>query len=241
MKQVQDRIRRFDDAAPWNGGPFDQDDLNPKAARGVQFRAGSDAAGIFRDDEVDPVILQEAEVVFVGKGAAGKFDLGWEGQVHRRIDEAQKVMMLGLCSKDFQLQATDCQKDALRSCRQMGNGGLHVGHMGPAISCSGLPRLALQRDEAHLRCRAGRDRVGRHLGGKGVCRIDHMGDAFLPQVLNQPVDAAEASNPQGKGLGHGRLGSTRIRENGRNALIGKTFRHQTRFGRSAKKKDAHRV
>ena len=97
-------------------------------------------------------------------------------------------------------------------------GGPGRGNMGPAVGGRGGPRGAFEGQKRGLRLRAGGYGVRAYLCGEGVGGVDHMGDAFCPQVLAQAVHAAEPACAGGQGLGNGRVGAARVGKDGIAAL-----------------------
>lgn len=239
MKPSEDVRRLLKTQARRNSGTIDEDHAQAQAPRGIKLGPCADAARIFRDDDFDAMHLQQGEIFFEGEGSARQDDIRRKGQIARRIDEAQKVIVLGLCSESFKLQPTDGEKDAGLGFWQGLDGSLHRRHQIPAIARLGRPRLTFECHQRHSLCRASHNGMGRHLGGEGMCRVDHMGDAFLTQVGTQAFDAAKAANADRQGLAHRRICSTGIGKDGGKLLFRQGFRHEARFGRAAEKKDAH--
>ncbi len=78
------------------------DDRQPKRARGCDFGIGAAAAGIFRHDDVDPVLLHQGPVVGFGKWATRDNHL-CVGQWQRglgRIHQPQQIKMLRVWARN---------------------------------------------------------------------------------------------------------------------------------------------
>lgn len=237
---AQNLIHRLNAGPFGHGGAVDHDYRQVQLARSVKLGARASTAGVFCDDMGHLVGAHQVKITFQREGAARhKHAALGQGQgVDRRIDKAQNVMMLGTCSKVLKVLATDREKDPGRIARQAGDGGGYVGHRGPAILGRGAPGFALQCQQGQAGQTCGLHRVAAHLGGEGMGRVDDMGDRLGLQPGHEAADAAETTDAGGQGLGLGRLGSTGVREDGRNPLIRQGFRHGRGFGGAAKQKDA---
>lgn len=220
--------------------PVNQNNRQTQRARSVQFGPRAASASIFRNDKADTVGSQQGKVAVIGEGAARDNDGHiWQRQgLDRRIDKAQKVVMPGGYGEIFKLLPTDGKKDAGRLHRQDGDGGSHVGDQHPLIGGTGLPGRTLQRQKGNAGDFGSLHRVTAHLGGKGVGRVDDMGDVFGAQIGHKPCHTAKATDPAGQRLRHGRIGPPGVRENARNALICHGFGKIRGFAGASQKKGA---
>ena len=239
MKPAQRRFDRLDSEPVWQGWPVDQDDRKAQLTGGVQFGPRARSAGVLGDDVGNLMRGHEVKVVRYGEGAA-RYDSTGIGKrkAFRRIDKAQKVMMLGLYGEDFKVLPAYGEEDTGGFIGQGGHGSGHVGHQLPAVARSGLPRGTLQCQQRKSCDFSGLDGMRAHLGGEGVSGVDDMSDVLGPQIFDEAGHSAKAADALRQGLDYRCLSSPGVRENARNALICKGFGHRRGLGRAAKQKDA---
>ena len=239
---AQDGIGILKDQPLGQGRPVNQDHRQRQIPRGIKLGARALTARILGDDMADAMVPQQGQIARQIKRAA-RDDRMCVRQRQRawRIDKAQQVMMLRPCAKRGQMQLADGQKHTGRGVGQRGNCACDIGHMGPAIGSPGHPGRTLQRGQRDAGFAAGGRGVPAHLGGKGMCRIDDMGDAFAAQKPHQPLNPAKAADPGRQGLGDGGVGPTGIREHRVHPCIGQHPGKSACLGRTAQKKDARHV
>lgn len=240
INPIQHLFHRRTDAAGRQAGPVDQDHWQTQHAGRIEFRARATAAGVLCHDHPDPVFTQQRSVGLDIKGTAGddrlctwhwQRGLGW-------VNEAQQVKMLGPRGKGGKVLLADGQKDPRRCLGQRSAGCSEIGRMGPAIPLPGLPRWPFERTKNGAGAGAGGNRVGAHLGGKWMGRVDHMGDRLSRKIGLQPLDPAKAADAGGQWLGLGRAGAAGIGKHRVIAARGKSGGKGAGLGRAAQKQDA---
>jgi hypothetical protein len=73
----------------------------------------------------------------------------------------------------------------------------------PIITRPCAPAFALEPHQRHAHLGTGGNRMTAHLRGKGMGRVDHMGDPLVLQIGAEPFDAAKAPTRVGKGCATG--------------------------------------
>lgn len=223
-----------------DGRAVDQDHRKGKVAGGGQLGFGPGAPGVLGDDDVDAVVLQQRKVAFGGEGAARDDGMGvGQGQrFGRRVDKAQKVVVLRGLGEKAKVLATDGEEDPARGLAKGGNRGFKVGDVGPVVLRSGGPRRAFKGDQGRVGFGAGGDGIRAHLRGERVGRVDHMGDGFGLDVGLEAFGAAKAADADGQRLGDRGLGATGVGIDSIHPRLSQGAGHLCGFGRSAQKKDA---
>ncbi len=235
-----DLVRVASDGARRDGRAVDQDDRQGKRAGGGQFGLGARATGVLGDDDVDAVVGQQGKVTFGGEGAARDDGMGiGQGQrLGRRVDEAQKVMVLWGLGEKAKVLASDGEEDAARGRTKGSDGGFKVGDMGPVVLRSGNPRRAFEGDQGRSGFRTCSDGIRAHLRGERVGRVDDMGDGFGIEIGFQALDAAKAADADGQGLGDRGFGAAGVGIDSVHLRPGQRAGHLRGFGCSAQDEDA---
>ncbi len=220
MKPGEDFRRVGDGVSGRQGGAVDQPDRQAQLPRRVKFGARSAAAGVFGDDQIAPVAAQQREVGGEVKGAARDFQRHLrQRQIPRRIDEAQKIIMLRLAGEIREMQAADGEEDPARRSAKPRHRSGEVWQAGPVIARAGCPGRAHQAQEwdpGQRRCRMG---VPAHLRGKRMGRVDQMGDPMRPDPVGKAFAAAKASGSDRHRLGAWAFHPAGIRERGADPAI----------------------
>lgn len=203
MKPVQRLLHRGGDPTLRQGWAVDQHDRQAKRTGGDQLCLRPGAAGVLGNDPGDTMAAQKGCIPRHVEGATGDLDHGARQgkRPPRRIDEAQKVVMLRLVRESRQMLPPDGEEDPLRRAGKLRGGGGKIGNMGPAVTLPGLPGRAFERQKRRSRCGAGGDGIAAHLRGKRVGRVDHPADPLRPQPVRQPLRPAEAADADRQGLG----------------------------------------
>ncbi len=153
------------------------------------------------------------------------------------IDESQDVVVLRLNGESGQVHAAQRQQHALRCAVERCGSSRQVGHGVPAVTGSGLPGLACQRQQGHAGLRAGCDGIGAHARRKRMGGVDDVGHAFVLQMAYEAGHTTEAADAHGNrlrpGLGH----PARIGQRGAFAAFGQRQRQGTGFGRTTQDQD----
>lgn len=193
-------------------GPRDHDHGQAKHARGLDLCACAVATGVAGDDPIDATRTQHVQFAVERERSARYDDVRGKGQRRvGRIDETQRVGMLWLRRERRDVLAADGEEHARGRFRKRSDCGVDIFDFNPDVAGRSSPGRALDRDQRCAGLRAGFDRVTAHLGRKGMRRIDHMRNAFAPDVFGKPAYAAEATDARRQRL---------IGRNPRTAAIG---------------------
>lgn len=240
LKPGHDVGHVLQDRAFGNPGPVEQDHRQTQVPGRDQLGLGPAAARILGDDHIDAVILQKRPVACHCKGPSGNHHLGVrQGERFGRwIDQTQQEMMRAGLGKSRKVLAADGKKHPLGSDSKGSDSAGQVGGMGPAVAGDRRPWRPLEGDQGNACCSAGPDRVAAHLRREWVGRVDHLGDAFRPKIIDQPLDATKPADSDWQGLRDRCFGPARIGIDRRDARRGQRAGQLRGFGCSAKKKDA---
>lgn len=199
-------------AARRHVGAVDHHDRHTQAARGGQFGLGATAAGILGNQMGDGVIAHQRSVGVHIKRPTRHDDrsIGQGQRTGRRIDQSQQVMVCGLDGKGIKVLLSNGQKHPRAFFGQNFNSGRYISDVEPFIAARRFPRGAFKPRQVHARLSAGVHCMSAHLRGKGVGRIDHMGDALVLQVPNKPFNPAEAAHARRQRLNNWAGGAARV-------------------------------
>lgn len=221
------------------GRTLDHQHRQAEPARGDQLGLGARAARILAYDEIDGVILHQAAISFHGKGSAvdDQAVVRQGRRLSRRIDEPQEVMVLRLHGEGLNVHPAQRQHDAPAWPAKQIDRTLDVAGAKPAIAGNRLPGGPGQGDMRNARSPGGFNRMGAHLGRKGVGRIHEVGDVVAAQVLDQASNPAEAADTGLHRLGLRRLRSAGIAERGLNSLCREQARQRACLRRAAQEEN----
>jgi len=190
---VQNRSHVMGLGAAGQCGSVDHDHRDSKGTGGQQLGLRAGSARVFGDTTRDPVVAHQRQIAIGGEWPAIQHDLmiGKRQRSIGRINQAQQIEMLRVGREFGQMHPADGQKNTLGRAVQRGNGPGDVGHMGPVVLRGGLPRRAGQRDQRRAGLLGGDNGVVAHLRGKGMGRVNHMGDVMVADIARQPIDPAK--------------------------------------------------
>ena len=217
----------------------DHDDRQAKLAGGQKFRLCPRSTGVFSNDSVDLVQAQQVQIVTFRERPARddrglvrhrKRAMGW-------INQAQQIMVLRLAREICQMPTTNGKEHPARRTGQGGSRRRNIWHMCPAIPRFRGPGEAFQRDEDGGRRRSSLNRVAADLGGKGVGRVDQMGDLFAGQIVGQPLHPAKSAGPNRDRLLRRVGDAPGIGQGGGQPGPAQRHGQQARLGRAAKDQD----
>ncbi len=214
----------------------DHDDRQPQCARGADFGISPRPAGVFRHNQRNCVLAHQGEVTVKAERATVDLDVmvGQGGRCFGRIDETQQVEMLWSRGESGQVHAPDGQHDARGGPVQRGDGTVDIRNMGPIVPRLGCPGRAGQCGERHAGFRTGGNRIPAHLRGKGMRRVNHMGDGGLAQIVHQPRNTAEPANPLWQRLSNWPRDATGKGDRAPHTCIAHGATKRRGFGRAAK-------
>lgn len=239
MKPVHNLLLRLQNAAPGQGGAVHHDDGKFQFACGIQFRTRSNATGVFGDDHVDGVALQQRAIPGQVKGTGGDFKrvVGQGNWGFGLVHKAQKIVMLRGFGEKINVLLANRQKDTTRfvtkCCQNVGV----IRDMLPGIPFTRLPGRAFKADQRRVGPGDSHERIARHLRGERMGCINDMGDLFRMDVINQTVDTAKAPYTGGQGLAARGVGASGVGKNGICTAFRQMARQVRGFGRTAQKKD----
>lgn len=193
-------------------GPVDHQDGHAKGAGGDQLGAGAFTAGVLRYNPLDPVGLQKRLICICIERATVENDrmIRQRRRGCGRISEAEQVVVLRLGGETRDLGSANGEEDVLGCPGQRRDGGVHVGHMGPAVALFGMPRRTGQRDQWNAGGLAGLNGVPAHLVGEGMRGVDQVRHSIVADIGGQPFDAAEPAGAHRDRLRPWCLGATGI-------------------------------
>lgn len=177
-------------------GAVDQDHRQTEAACGDQLGLGADAAGVLADDRLNRMVLQQANVVFDAKWATIDYErmVRQHRRGSRRVDKAQKILVLGLCGKGRDMHPSEREHHPLRGPRERSDGGLDIGDKAPIIASDRRPSRPGERDRRHPCGTSSGDRIRAHPRREGVGRVDQMRHGMRAQIAIEALDAAKAAD-----------------------------------------------
>lgn len=179
-------------------GTVDHNDRNAQLTCSNDLGLGAFATGIFGHDQIDPVLFHQRPVALERKGSSIHDDrrFGKTQSFAGRVNQTQDVGMLRVHGKLAQVHTTYSQQHTFSWTFQCVDRSGDVRNMGPLIAVLGLPRRTGVGQKRNARFCTGLDGVAAHLRGKGMRRINHMGDRVVAQVAGQPFGPAKATDAQ---------------------------------------------
>ena len=228
---------RAQPAGQWR--PRQHDDGKPEFARSVDLGARASPAGIAGDDPCHAARAQHLKFAVQRERPARHDDLGleWQGRIGR-IDKSQRIGMLRPGAERGDMLPADRKEHPRAVVWQGRNSGRDIRDLDPVVTGSPSPWRALERDQRRSACRARRNRVAAHLGGKGMRRIDHMRDAFLTDIVGKTARPAKAADAGWQRLVGRRAGASSVGIDRIEACVGDAVREQIGVGRSAQNEGA---
>ncbi|GEM_PF-3754258 len=216
MKPVHCRADRGHPVAAINHGAFDQHHLDAQGPRGLQFRFGATASGVFGDDQVNAVLAQQGQIAFKAERAAidGEVMIAKAEPRLRMIDQTQQEEMLIQWGEKIEMLATDGQKDTAAAAGQPCGGGVNIGQGLPNIPRPRRPLRPFDRQQRHIRRATGHDGVVADLLREGMGGINHLPDPLGLKVIPQPADPGKAADPDRNRLRAWRLDASGVRQDG---------------------------
>ena len=148
------------------------------------------------------------------------------------LAEALRLRQLGWQGDILLLEGIFCLEDLFVCQQHCLSFSIHSAHQIDWLQ-------QFQRQQRRAGPPTGGDRVGADRRGKGVGRVDHMGDGIAPQGLDQTFGAAEAAGPRGQGLRHRPCGASGIGIKPLDPRPGQGAGQGVRLGRAAKDQDVH--
>ena len=222
-------------------GPLDHDNRQTQFARRIDLGARALAAGIARHDPLDRSGTHHLQLTGEREWPTRDDEIGIRQRQRpsRGIDEAERVGVLRPGRERPDMLPADGKENVRSRLWQRSHSGRDVIHVDPTIVCGLDPRLALQRDKRCCGRRAGGQRVTADLGCKGMRRIDHMREFFLPDEIDKSVGATEAADTGrqwliGRNLCSTGIGIDRVKPCGRGFC-----RQPIGFARSAQDENTH--
>lgn len=181
---------------------IDHDHRQAECAGGRDLAVGRLTTAVLGDDHVDAMLLEESDLVFNGKGAAGQNVLdGGRGQRRfHRIDAADEIVVLRRSIEVKSLLPADGEEDAPGFRAQRADRLFDRGNARPAIALDGPPAGALEPDQRHA-CKRGRTLgIGRNLFGEGMGGVDQQVHAVVAEIAGEPIHTAETAGANRHGL-----------------------------------------
>ena len=222
-----------------HGGPADHDDGQAKHARCIDLGARALPTGIFRDDQIHAMIAHQGKVALQREGTAihQQMVTRERGRHVWCIDEAQQIMMLGLCGEGFDMHATERQHYTPPRAIKRADSASDVRHMGPAVPLHRSPFRPGEHQVRDARIARRCGGIGADRRGKGMGRIDKMRERSYLEESRQPTRAAKTTDPHRHRLGTRIVGAPGIAQDRALAAFGERLGKRARLGRAAKDQD----
>ena len=182
--------------------PVNHDDRQAERARGVELGLGALAARVTRNNMGDTMIAQQRKITLDREWTARQHDLGVrqrQGCVEY-VDQSQQIEVQRLRRERSKVLSADGKENARRPVRQRTCGVLKTVDVLPFVARRLCPWLAQKRDQRRGILRASLHGMAAHLACKRMGGVDHMRDAFLPDVISKAIDTAKAADPRRQGL-----------------------------------------
>jgi hypothetical protein len=223
---------------------FDEHNRQAEDSRGDDLAVGRLATGILGNDGIDAVRLEQFDLGVDREGAACE-DIRDAGRRERRIDRidaAHEIMVLRRGVEGLGFLPADREENATRRFAERLDGLGNGAHARPAVSVDLIPAEPFEPQQGHAGGFACGSRIGGHLPGEGVRRVDNEVDALRFEIAGKSIHPAEAAAADRYRLRCRveRAAGERQRYDKISAR-GEPCGEVARFGRAAQKKDAFRV
>ncbi len=237
---VHDRFGAGKQGSRRKNGPVDQYDRNPEDSSRFQLCLGPGATGVLGDHMGDAMLPQKGKIAFCSEGATRDDGTGIRQRqdILRRIDQPQKIVMMGLRGEGLKVLFADRQKDTRRTHGQGIDGGINVRDMVPVITWARAPARPFEAAKRRAGLQGGGNGVAAHPRRKGMGGIDDVGDPLAAEIFDQPFDPAKAADARRQRLRNRAFRSAGIGEYRVNPCAGQRPRQLRGFGGAAQKKDA---
>lgn len=211
---VEDSLDVMRHCARGQWGAVDHQHRQVQAACRNQLGLCPAAPRVFGDNQVYVMGAHQSFIRGSVKRAAIKDDVvigqRWRGV--RRIDKAQKVVVLGLRSEGGQVQPAQRQQDAPgRAVEGLERGG-NIGDALPSVAGLWRPGRAGQCQKGRAGQLRGFYRMGAHLCCERMRGVHQMRDGVVAQIGSQTINAAKAADAHRHRLGFGPLDPACIAE-----------------------------
>ena len=199
------------------------------------FCIGTTASGILGHDQIDAVLLHQRQITLNDERATiqHSFAVRKRQRCIRCVNQPKQIKVLWIRRELGQMHAAYSQHDTASRPVQSGDGSSDVRDICPIIAIINAPRGTRQRDQRHARLRASSYGIAAHLCGKGMCRVDNMGDGMSLQICCQTRNAAKAAYALGQWLANGPRHTTGERDRGADARLTQDAAQRGAFGRAA--------
>ena len=196
------------------GRAVDHDHRQTQFARSLQLGFGPSTARILGYEMADAMASQQIQIALHIKRPARQNNgaIG-QGRGLWRIDQPQQEMVRPR-GKTRNILLANRQKYPRWPVGQGSNSARNIINMQPPVASLRAPFRPLQPNQWHARNHTSLYCVPAHLGGKGMCGIDHSADRLRAQIIDQPSHTTKPANPRWQGLRHGGIRASGIRENG---------------------------
>ncbi len=223
-------------------GSVDHNNRQVQGACRMNFGLGPLPAGVFANHQINLVVLEQSHVTGRFKRATRHDNrMVWQGwRCGRGVNQAQHVVVLGLGGKGIHMQTTQGQHDALRGAIQGCDRAIYVWHQGPIVTRLGLPRRARQGNKGRFGCSTGAKSIPAHLRGKGMRRVNYMGDVAFANICGQAVRSTKPTHTMGDRLAARRGHTPGIGKHRWNVAVCHRLGQIAGLGCATKNKEMHR-
>lgn len=211
-----------------------------QTSRGIQFGPRTATAGILRDQKVDVVRSKHRQIVGFPKWTARNNGLMIRKRdcVNRRIDEAQKIMVLGRACEQSNVLSADGEKDAFgRQINQVIGKRLNVRKTLPVVLRARRPGCAGERDKVNPGFSGRSDSISAHSSRERVGGVDQVSDFVFPYVSGQTFRATKTATAYRNRLCDRVVDPACITESGRNTCFCHASGQGAGLGRATKNQE----
>ncbi len=217
-------------------------DRQAKRARCLDLGDGGIAAGVFRQNNLDAMLPEQADIILRREGAArlNEDDVRQSEGRGGQIDQADDV---GVLRRGLQLGEGEAADPAENlpglGANRLDSGG-HIWRKRPIVAGPKLPGRSFDREQRRAGGRSRFDGMAAHLRGEGVRGIHQHLNALVPKIADEPFDAAKPAASRRDRLGARRGSPAGEGKRGiEMAVPGEQPCKRARFRGAPKEKNAH--
>lgn len=231
----------FDHRQAGSLGTLDHDDPDAEASCRFDFRIGRIATAVLGDDHVDPMPLQQIQLVLQPERSPAVDVVHMRCRERRLdgIDAADPVVVMRRRIRLMRLLPAGRQEDAQGRGAKGGHGLRNAMHREPIIPFDRHPGRAAQRKGRHIAFSSGPGRIGGDAGSEGMGGVNHQIDGFVAKIAGKPLGTTETAAADRNGLGR-RIGGPAGKRQDDVEIVarGKGRRQRTGLRRTAQDQNA---
>lgn len=226
-----------------NEWPLDQNHRQRKGAGRLDLRNGGVAACIFRQDDLDTMLLEEPDIIVSSEGAAraNERDTRELQRSLRRLDQAYNIAMVRCRFEIAERETAEARENGARGISERPKGGGDVRGLDPDIARLLPPSWPLDCEKRRLRGKRRLDRMAAHLRCERMRGVDEGVNTGFIQITDETGDTSETAAPRCDRLSKRARGAAGKRQNSLESLLvlREQLRKVGRLRRAAEEKDTH--